>query len=278
MRLYDAHNHLQDERFHFAALPGRAALPRRPISLDDLIAEAARAGVERMVVNGSCEEDWPRVLKLAQTYPQVLPSFGCHPWHLHERTPDWQRILVEFLDRVSSAVGEIGLDRWKPDLRYDGQEEAFVWQLRLAAERNLPVSIHCLQAWGRLHELLRATPRPERGFLLHSFGGPKEMVQPLAKLGAYFSVPGYLMHERKARQREAFRCVPLDRLLIETDAPDQLLPESHIRFSLSDSAGQPINHPANLAAIYEFMATAREMPLESFAQRIEENFLRLFRI
>src|SRR6185436_20483228 len=154
--------------------------------------------------------------------------------------------------------------------------EAFTWQLQLAAKRNCAASIHCLQAWGRLRDLLRDNPPPARGFLLHSYGGSKEMVEPLAKLGAYFSFPGYFMHERKVRQREAFRVVPLDRLLIETDAPDQLPPDSHIRFPLTDTAGKTINHPANLGAIYEFVAKERGMALDELSARIEENFLRLF--
>ena len=262
MRLYDAHNHLQDARF---SAPGK------------LIAEAASVGVARMVVNGACEEDWPLVKQLAENFPQVLPSFGYHPWYLHERTADWQTQLVGFLDATpSSVIGEIGLDRWKPGLPYEGQEDAFVWQLRLAAERNVAASIHCLQAWGRMHELLRATPRSARGFLLHSYGGPREMVAPLAKLGAYFSFPGFFMLERKARQREAFAVVPLDRLLIETDAPDQLLPDSANRFPLHDSNNKPLNNPANLRAIYEFMAQERTLPLEKFTAQIEENFRQLF--
>ena len=262
MRYYDAHNHLQDERF--------------AAKQDGIIEVAAYVGVARMVVNGSCEEDWPQVAELAKRFPQVLPSFGYHPWYLRERTPEWRKRLDEFLDSTPAAVGEIGLDRWKPDLPYEGQEDAFASQLRIGAERNLAVSIHCLQAWGRLHELLRENTRPERGFLLHSYGGSREMVEPLAKLGAYFSFPGYFMHERKARQRETFRCVPLDRLLIETDAPDQLLPDSENRFPLHDNAGKPLNHPANLARIYEFMAHERGMKLEEFAGAIEENFFRLF--
>jgi len=152
-----------------------------------------------MVVNGARESDWPQVLALARANPIVLPSFGYHPWYLHDRTPDWQKNLEKFLDEIPSAVGEIGLDRWKPDLPYAGQEDVFLAQLRLAARRNLPVSIHCLQAWGRLHELLRDTPCPARCFVLHSFGGPAEMIPALTQLGAYFSFPGYFLHARKRR-------------------------------------------------------------------------------
>lgn len=160
---------------------------------------------------------------------------------------------------------------------FEEQQEVFTWQLRLAAERNVPASIHCLHAWGALHDILRCGPRPTCGFLLHSYGGPVEMVKPLADLGAYFSLPGYFAHERKQRQRETFRHIPPDRLLIETDAPDQCLPDERNRFPLTDErTGKPLNHPANIAAVYEFAAELLEEPEHLLAERVEENFHRLF--
>ena len=262
MKFYDAHNHLQDDRF-----AGRQS---------ELLATCEKSGIARMVVNGACEGDWPEVLKLARENKIVLPSFGYHPWHLHDRTPDWQKNLEKFLDAIPSAVGEVGLDRWKLDLPYENQEEIFLAQLRVASERNLPVSIHCLQAWGRLHELLRVHPCPARGFVLHSFGGPPEMIPAFAKLGAYFSFPGYYLHAQKLRQRETFKKVPPDRLLIETDAPDQLLPDEANRHPLAGADGKPLNHPANLVAVYDGLAEFLGERLEALAARIEESFLRVF--
>ena len=262
MNFYDAHNHLSDDRF--ADRQG------------ELLAACENSGVARMVVNGACESDWPQVLQLAQENKIVLPSFGYHPWYLVERTPDWLANLETFLDAIPSAVGEIGLDRWKPGLSYDDQEEIFHAQLRLATERNLPVSIHCLQAWGRMLELLQKNPRPPRGFVLHSFGGPVEMIPAFAKLGAYFSFPGYFLHERKLKQRETFRHVPAARLLIETDAPDQPLPADKILHPLAAANGQPLNHPANLPAVYSGLAEFLGEKVESLAVRVEENFLRVF--
>jgi TatD DNase family protein len=262
MKFFDAHNHLQDERFG-----GRQ---------NELLTAGEKIGVGRMVVNGACETDWPQVLALARENKIVLPSFGYHPWYLDERTPDWQKNLEKFLDAIPSAVGEIGLDRWKPDLNYAGQEEVFLAQLQIAAERNLPASIHSLQAWGRLLELLQNNSRPARGFVLHSFGGPAEMISAFAKLGAYFSFPGYFLHERKLRQRETFRRVPADRLLIETDAPDQLLPADRNKFPFADTEGKPLNHPGNLVAVYEGLAEFLGEKVESLAARVEENFLRVF--
>jgi TatD DNase family protein len=262
MKFFDAHNHLQDERF-----AGRQ---------NEMLAAGEKVGIARMVVNGACESDWPQVLALARVNPIVLPSFGYHPWYLQERTPDWLQNLEKFLNAVPSVVGEIGLDRWKPNLSYAGQEEIFLAQLRLAAERNLPVSIHCLQAWGRLLELLQKNPRPQRGFVLHSFGGPAEMMPAFTKLGAYFSFPGYFLNERKQRQRESFRHVLPERLLIETDAPDQLLPADKNGFPLTDAEGKPLNHPANLVAVYEGLAEFLAEKVELLAARVEENFQRIF--
>ena len=157
------------------------------------------------------------------------------------------------------------------------QEKVFKRQLEIATDRNLPVSIHCLQAWGKLLELLNPGPRPRCGFVLHSFGGPQEMIKPLADLGAYFSLPGYFAHERKGRQRESFRHVPRDRLLIETDAPDQSLPANRVKYALEEvKTGKPINHPANLVAVYHFAAELREEPVEAMARQVEKNFKRLF--
>ncbi len=238
---------------------------------------AVRAeSIARMVVNGSCEADWPAVLELARRYREVLPSFGYHPWYIRQRGPEWQAKLIECLDLVPSAIGEIGLDRWIKDHDIAQQEEVFTWQLRLAAEREVAVSIHCLQAWGALLSILQREPRPRRGFLLHSYGGSPEMVPGFVKLGAYFSLPGYFAHERKVRQRETFRHVPLDRLLIETDAPDQPLPDERNRFPLLDSDGKPVNHPANLPAVYEFASELLGLPPDDLAAQVEANFLRLF--
>src|SRR5262245_59235164 len=94
----------------------------------------AGEGIVAMVVNGSCEEDWPDVMSVAD-YAQVIPSFGYHPWYVKERTAEWQSALLRRLDARPSAIGEIGLDRWIKDFDLPQQEEVFTWQLRLAAER-----------------------------------------------------------------------------------------------------------------------------------------------
>lgn len=287
MRLYDAHNHLQDERFG-----GRQA---------ELVATSRAAGVVRMVVNGATESDWPDVARLAKEFPDfVIPAFGVHPWYVAARGPRWFDHLREHLDAIPGAViGEIGLDRWildapaaaraalgpgsesLPPASLAEQEDVFAQQLSLAAERNLPASLHCLQAWGAIEQLLQRGPRPAAGFLLHSYGGPAEMLPTFTRLGGYFSFPGYFLHERKQRQRDTFRAVPPDRVLIETDAPDQRLPDAPASAAtplppLQDAAGRPLNHPANLLRVFTGLAEVRQTEPTVLAATLEENFRRLF--
>lgn len=263
VKLYDSHNHLQDER------------------LDGVRAEAVREvrslGLAGMVVNGSAPDDWDGVRALADKYDFVIPSYGVHPWYAHEAAGDWERRLQDLLEERPSAVGEIGLDRWIKNYDLPRQEEIFLRQWRMAAALERPVTIHCLKAWGRLFDLLRAEERAPRGFLLHSYGGPQEMVKPLAELGAYFSMSGYFAHPRKAGHAETFRHVPADRLLLETDAPDMWPPEQWNEFPLKETgSGKVINHPANIGAVYRFAAQCRGESVESLAGQVEENFARLF--
>ncbi len=287
--LFDAHNHLQDAWL----------APHR----DQLFADLATAGVRAAVVNGTSETDWADVATLclpssgAQPSSlaaplRLVPSYGVHPWDVGNRTVAWQETLHSYLDANASAVvGEIGLDRWmldraRPDdprlsgLRrapIEEQVDVFRWQLALAAERNLPASIHCLDAFGLLHDTLRATPRPARGFLLHAYSGPLEMVSAFARLGAYFSFNGSFLDPRKARLRPVYSAIPADRLLVETDAPAMRLPDSISRYSLPPTAdGQVINHPANIASAYEGLAEWRGVTMDALATSVAENFARLF--
>ena len=263
MRLSDAHNHLQDHRL----LPW----------IDEILASLPESGVVAAVVNGSCEDDWETVAALAKKHPWIKPSFGLHPWHVKGRTPQWKDALRRRLDFFpNAAVGEIGLDRWIENPDIAAQEEVFRWQLDLASERNLPATIHCLRAWGLLDSHLRSGQLPARGFLLHSYGGPVEMVPGFAALGAYFSLSPYFAHERKARQAQTFTTVPRDRLLAESDAPDMWPPEGMNPLPLTAADGSPLNHPANLRISYDLLARLCHTPVEALAAQTEQNFTRLF--
>jgi TatD DNase family protein len=261
--LYDAHNHLQDERLD----PWR----------DEIIALMPQTGLAEMVVNGSCEEDWPQVAELARQHAWIRPAFGLHPWYVKERSPGWAETLRQHLaDHPHAVVGEIGLDRWIENPDIDVQLDCLRTQLALAVELDRPATIHCLRAWGLLEETLRACPLPRRGFLLHSYGGPAEMIPAFASLGARFSLSPYFGHPRKAAQLAVFRSVPLDRLLAETDAPDMWPPDELNPHPLRTNDGAALNHPANLRVSYELLARVRGMPMEEMQGIIAANYTQLF--
>jgi len=263
MGFIDSHNHLQDTRF---------AESREAI----LLASIA-CGITFSALNGTHPDDWERVAALAKLHPFLIPNFGVHPWFISELPTDWEAALRAWLSAVPSGVGEIGIDGWRKEFDPIEQERIFVKQLAIAAERNVPASIHGLRRWGRLLELLRANPRPECGFLLHSYGGPAEMIDSFAELGGYFSCPGFFLSPGREMKLEVFRHVPEERLLLETDAPDQKLPECLDQYKLlSPHDRQRLNHPATIVAVYEGVGHLRGMPTEHLVEVAERNFRRLF--
>jgi TatD DNase family protein len=264
MRYIDAHNHLQDERF--------------TASQASLADSCSQIGVVASVVNGAHPDDWPVVASLAAQYSWVVPSFGVHPWYIDTLPDDWFQSLETFLDSTPSAIGEVGIDGWRKEFDPVLQERIFIQQLELAASRNLPLSIHGLRRWGRLLEILRSHPRPACGFILHSYGGPREMVEPFARLGGYFSCPGFFLKPGREMKLAVFKDLPIERLLLETDAPDQNLPEELDTFKLTNPQNPSlrINHPANIVRVYEGVALLRGMQVEDLAIRIEQNFTAVF--
>lgn len=275
---HDAHNHLQDDWL----------APHLDKIVDQLVALPLRAAV----VNGTCEEDWPRVSELSRRFPWVVPSFGLHPWDAGNRSPAWlEKLSSTLAAHPNAGIGEIGLDRWileraRPDdprlagLRrapLDEQAEVFIAQLKLAAKDNRAATIHCLEAWGALDKILRTAALPARGFLLHAYSGPAEMVRGFADRGAYFSFNGSFLDERHARHRDTFKLIPRDRLLVETDAPAMPLPQPWRTHKLPPSTtGQPINHPGNIEAAYAGLASLLGLSVEALAVQVETNFSKLF--
>lgn len=263
LMLYDAHNHLQDERLD----PWR----------DQIIAMLPQTGLAEMVVNGSCEEDWPQVAALARDNAWIRPAFGLHPWYVKERGLRWLQTLREhLLAHPRAVVGETGLDRWIENPDIDAQLACFRAQLALAAEFDRPVTIHCLRAWGLLEETLRSATPPRRGFLLHSYGGPAEMIPSFTSMGAYFSLSPYFGHPRKASQLAVFKQVPLDRLLAETDAPDMWPPDGMNPRPLKTRDGSSLNHPANIDVSHRLLAEVRGMSLEELQTSVAANHRALF--
>ena len=193
MQLFDAHCHLQDERLA-DRLPG-------------VLNRAKQAGIRRMLCCGCHERNWAAVRDLALAHPEIVPSFGIHPWYMEGRTAGWLDTLERFLAGQPSGVGEIGLDHAVTPRADDEQEAVFVAQLRLARRLKRPVSLHCRKAWERLWKILRSEGGIEWGGLIHSYSGSAELVRPLEEMGLYISFSGAITRSGNKRGHRALSLI-----------------------------------------------------------------------
>ena len=257
--MIDCHLHLQDLRIQD--------------DLEEIMDTARKEGVSCMHVNGTHPGDWSRVEALTFRFPGVMPSFGLHPWKVNGIAEGWEAELEAYLLRHPIAgVGEIGLDKWIRGGDLDLQREVFTRQLEIARRLQRPVSIHCLQAWGSLRTCLDQSDLTS-GWLLHSYGGPLEMVDDLVERGAFFSLSGYFFRPDKREKLLLFERIPDDRILLETDAPDMMPPPDLVRHPLlHGGSGEALNHPGNLSSIYKAFSLWRGIPPDAVIKRMRENF------
>jgi TatD DNase family protein len=256
--LIDSHNHLHDHRL----TPDRV----------QVIADMQRECIEHAIVNGTSEADWQDVQELHMSNPDFLsPAFGLHPWKVKDRSPDWLEKLRHFLKSPRASIGECGLDQWLVDADIYDQVAVLRDHIKLSRELDRPLTLHCLKAWPELFALLKES-KPIPPFLLHSFGGPSHLIQPLLKLGAHFSFSGYFLHERKRKALENFRLIPADRLMVETDAPDMAPPKS----LLTPYQNESFHHPADLRWCMKGLAEVRGESPKCCAEQCRSNSIRLF--
>uniref|UniRef100_A0A453CKX9 TatD related DNase n=1 Tax=Aegilops tauschii subsp. strangulata TaxID=200361 RepID=A0A453CKX9_AEGTS len=245
-------------------------------------------------------KDWHLVKQMAQEHPAIIPCFGLHPWWVPERSPDWMDSLRQFFSETpEAAVGETGLDKGShgKTIDFGEQVEVFERQLELAKELEKPVSVHCVRAFGDLLEILKRTGPFPAGVLLHSYLGSAEMVPGLANLGCYFSLSGFLTGLKSTKAKKMLKAIPLDRILLETDAPDAVprldnvslvtvpvdTSDADIEMFQGDSTSQAatpskesLNHPANIHIVLKYVASLLEMPEAELAEASYRNATKLF--
>lgn len=257
-RWVDAHTHLDsDELFPHA---------------DALIARAEKAGVRQMVLVNSeaTEQSFQRTLSLADGTASVAryASLGIHPHHASAYNETVQARVLELLQHpLAVAYGEIGLDFYYNFSPPEVQEHALRLQLNAASRAGLPVVIHCRDAYGRLAEILRSEQQTWTG-IIHCFTGNTGEIEQLLDLGFYISFSGIVTFKKADVLRDAARTVPLDRLLIETDAP-YLAPVPY--------RGK-LNEPSFVVETGKFLAGVRDMDADVFAEQICSNFEKIFGI
>ena len=249
--LVDSHNHFDDAGFD----DDRDAAYQR----------ARAAGVTTQVLAAVSARLWPGLRAVVARYPGLHACYGLHPAYLAEHRPEHLAHLAEWLARERPvAIGECGLDYYLPDLDPELQLNYFSEQLRLARHHDLPVVIHARHAVDAVIKQVRRFPGV-RG-VVHSFSGSEDQARRLLDLGILLSFGGPVTYERARRLRALIQTLPLDGLLLETDAPDQ---------PLVDHRGER-NEPARIAEVLDCVARLRAADPAEIAAATTTNARRLF--
>lgn len=257
MTVIDSHCHLDDHQFDE--------------DRDAVVERALAAGVECMLSIGTGDgpPDLESAIRLADKYDAVLASVGIHPEHAPKAADDDFARVRDLLQHPKVvAVGEIGLDYYWQPVHRDEQHRAFVRQLEIAREARKPVSIHTRDAWDDTFALLEEHWNGhELPCVLHCFGGGPEIAQKALALGYYLSFAGVVTFPKAMDVRESARLAPLDRILVETDAP-YLAPVPR--------RGKR-NEPSYVVHTARRIAELRGDDAEVFGAAVTRNYRRVFR-
>jgi TatD DNase family protein len=254
MRLIDSHCHLDDERFSE--------------DIEAVIERALAAGVERMMSIGTGDgpPDLEVAIRLADRFDCVYATVGVHPHDAAKADGSTIGTLEKLLGHPKVlAIGEIGLDYHYNHSPADVQKRVFQEQLELASTAGYPIVIHTREAWPDTFDFLERYWSPVAGGILHCFsGGPDEARRAVA-MGLHVSFSGIVTYPKSIEVQEAAKIVPLDRLLVETDAP-YLAPTPH--------RGKR-NEPSFVGESLKKVALLRNEPVESVGEATCRNWERL---
>ena len=253
MQLIDSHCHLDDDRLDDLR--------------DDVMAEAAALGVTRMIVPATTANRWEKVKQLCDRDASLHPAYGLHPMFIEQHQAAHLRELDEWLERERPvAVGECGLDFFTSTVDEKWQKQLFQEQLQLADNHRLPVIVHVRKAMDEVISLLRRQAR--HGGVVHSFSGSEQQARQLYDLGFKLGIAATVGFERARKLRAVVAAMPLDALLLESDAPDQ--PGGAHR-------GQ-LNRPAYIVEHLQTMADLRQLEVEDLATALTRNTESLFNL
>ncbi|QKG83069.1 TatD family hydrolase [Kroppenstedtia pulmonis] len=254
--LFDSHTHLNDEKFD--------------ADRDEVIRRAQEEyGVTRMLNIGFNRETISTTLALAEKYDFIYAAVGWHPQDAKDCTEadlDWLESLCDHPKVV--ALGEMGLDYYWDHSPKGAQENVFRQQIRLAREVNMPIIIHNRDAHEDVLRILKEERAEEVGGVMHCFSGDWEMAQECLQMNFYIGLGGPVTFKNAKDPKEVAKQVPMDRLLVETDAP-YLAPHPN--------RGKR-NESGYVRLVAEAIATLRGITLEELAQVTFANTNRLFRL
>lgn len=236
------------------------------ISVEDIIKNALDNGVEKLIVPAAYPTDIEVVKELAQKYENVYGLLGVHP----SEVKGWNDDLLDKIKEYSKSskivgIGEIGLDYYWDKSFNDLQKEVFIKQIKLANELNFPISVHDREAHKDTFDILTEYNK-NSAVVMHCFSGSVEFMKECVKQGWYIAIGGVVTFKKAIKMKEVAKEVPLDKLLLETDAP-YLTPVPY--------RGKT-NQPAYVKYVAEEIASIREISFEEVDEITTQNAKKVF--
>ena len=262
-KLIDTHAHLNFDNFKN--------------SLDEIIDNAKQAGVEKIIIPGVTLQDTPEIIKITEKYSNVFGAVAVHP----SESKDWKD---EYYDEIKKyachekivAIGETGLDYYWDKSFANKQKYVFREHLKLAKEMNLPVIVHDREAHADILEILKEfLPRsgseqliPQVKTIMHCFSGDVEFAFECMEIGCYIAIGGPVTFKNAKNIKEVAQKVPLEKLLIETDAP----------FLAPHPFRGKQNEPLKIKFIAEEIAKIKGISFEEIANTTSQNAEKIYNI
>jgi TatD DNase family protein len=294
MQFTDSHCHLDDIAFS-EQLPA-------------LLAQCQQLAINRIIVPSIAPDNFNQVLSLAKKHHDnpinIYPCLGIHPWFLQALNDSHLKQLSESVNKSRNdivAIGEIGLDGaiaknaethgQTPEDNWSHQKHFFDFQLNLAKQQNLPVIVHHRQSHDKIMPFLKRY-KLDRAGIIHGFSGSYQQAKAYIDLGFKLGVGSTITYSRAKKTINTFKRLPLDSLVLETDAPSMPLSRevtgkevltanldnkpAEKGSTVNSLANSPVNSPVNIIKIFEVLATIRPEKSDEIAHQLERNVDQLF--
>lgn len=252
IEFFDSHAHYNDEQFNN--------------DRDELIEKMYKEGITKIVVAGSNVDTSKEAIEIAEKYDFIYATVGIHPQDIGNVDKDLIQIEKLSVHKKVVAIGEIGLDYYYTKDNKEEQKDAFIKQIELANKVNLPIVIHCRDAYMDTINILKNIISPNKSGVFHCCQLNMELIKEALKLGFNISFAGPVTFKNSKNVKECLDLIPLNRLQIETDAP-YLSPEPFRGTR---------NNSINMKLTAQKIADLKEISLEEIAKVTYENTLRIF--
>ena len=251
--LIDTHSHIDLENFqdHF----------------EQILQNAKENSVEKIIIPGVEPKGFGRIVELCEKYPNLYGAIGVHPEDVNSYNSDVENTINKLLENPKIiAVGEIGLDYYWDKSQIEEQKTIFEKQILIAKQHKKPILVHDREAHADTFDILKRTNAAETGVIMHCFSGSVEFAMECIKEGFYIALGGVVTFKNAKKAKEVAMKVPLDKLLLETDAP-YMAPVPH--------RGKE-NEPAFVKYVAQEIADLRNISFEEVAEITTKNAKNLF--